>query len=184
MRNFVVYFEVAHRESIILHHQKVWWIWKMQCLPFEKLHYIVFIKLVVFFHFFLIILYVCIYIYDGLYKNMQQHLICPGAYQTLWITLHQRSQSLMWSSILSWCLSLPFLLQPLNLSLPSLLLLHLTSLDPEPNAQVCVCIWLYILQNYNYKLHFQNLSTYHIPHVSIGTLAAENLDVCTACDPW
>ncbi len=48
----------------------------------------------------------------------------------------------------------------------------------------CVCIWRYILQNYNYKLHFQNLSTYHIPHVSIGTLAAENLDVCTACDPW
>jgi hypothetical protein len=35
-----------------------------------------------------------------------------------------------------------------------------------------------------YKLHFQNLSTYHISHVSIGTLAAENLDVCTACDPW
>ncbi len=27
-----------------------------------------------------------------------------------------------------------------------------------------VCIWLYILQNYNYKLHFQNLSIYHIPH--------------------
>jgi hypothetical protein len=48
----------------------------------------------------------------------------------------------------------------------------------------CVCIWQYILQNYNYKLHFQNLSIYHIPHVSIGTLAAENLDVCTACDPW
>jgi hypothetical protein len=48
----------------------------------------------------------------------------------------------------------------------------------------CVCIWRYILQNYNYKLHFQNLSIYHIPHVSIGTLAAENLDVCTACDPW
>jgi hypothetical protein len=47
----------------------------------------------------------------------------------------------------------------------------------------CVCIWQYILQNYNYKLHFQNLSTYHISHVSIGTLAAENLDVCTACDP-
>ncbi len=53
-----------------------------------------------------------------------------------------------------------------------------------PNAQVCVCIWRYILQNYNYKLHFQNLSTYHIPHVSIGTLAAENIDVCTASDPW
>jgi hypothetical protein len=46
----------------------------------------------------------------------------------------------------------------------------------------CVCIWRYILQNYNYKLHFQNLSIYNIPHV--GTLAAENLDVCTACDPW
>jgi hypothetical protein len=39
----------------------------------------------------------------------------------------------------------------------------------------CVCIWWYILQNYNYNLHF---------HVSIGTLAAENLNVCTACDPW
>ncbi len=25
---------------------------------------------------------------------------------------------------------------------------------------------------------------YHIPHVSIRTLAAENLDVCTACDLW
>ncbi len=48
----------------------------------------------------------------------------------------------------------------------------------------CVCIWQYILQNYNYKLHFQNLSIYHIPHVFIRTLAAENLDVCTACDPW
>ncbi|CAK9216746.1 unnamed protein product [Sphagnum troendelagicum] len=46
--------------------------------------------------------------------------------------------------------------------------------------------WLsrkYILQNYNYKLHFQNLSIYHIPHVFIETLATENLDVCTACDP-
>jgi hypothetical protein len=49
---------------------------------------------------------------------------------------------------------------------------------------MCVCIWQYVLQNYNYKLHFQNLSIYHIPHVSIRTLAAENLDVCTACDPW
>jgi hypothetical protein len=48
----------------------------------------------------------------------------------------------------------------------------------------CVCIWQYILQNYNYKLHFQNLSIYHISHVFIGTMAAENLDVCTACDPW
>jgi hypothetical protein len=39
----------------------------------------------------------------------------------------------------------------------------------------CGCIWQYILQNYNYKLHFQNLSIYHIPHVFIGTLATENL---------
>jgi hypothetical protein len=48
----------------------------------------------------------------------------------------------------------------------------------------CVFIWRYILQNYNYKLHFQNLSIYHIPYVSNRTLVAENLDVCTACDPW
>jgi hypothetical protein len=47
-----------------------------------------------------------------------------------------------------------------------------------------VCIWRYILQNYKYKLHFQNLSIYHILHVFIGTLAVENLDVCTACDSW
>jgi hypothetical protein len=49
---------------------------------------------------------------------------------------------------------------------------------------MCVCIWRYILQNYNFKLHFQNLFIYNIPHVSIGTLAAKNLDVCIACDPW
>jgi hypothetical protein len=48
----------------------------------------------------------------------------------------------------------------------------------------CVCIWRYILQNYNYKLHFQNLSIYHIPHVFIGTLTVENLDVCITCDSW
>ncbi len=41
----------------------------------------------------------------------------------------------------------------------------------------CVCIWWYILQIYNYKLHFQNLSIYHISHVFIGTPAAENLVV-------
>jgi len=32
----------------------------------------------------------------------------------------------------------------------------------------CVCIWRYILQNYNYKLHFQNLFIYHIPQYSLG----------------
>jgi hypothetical protein len=47
-----------------------------------------------------------------------------------------------------------------------------------------VCIWRYILQNYNYKLHFQNLFIYHILHVFIETLAIENLDVCTVCDLW
>jgi hypothetical protein len=49
---------------------------------------------------------------------------------------------------------------------------------------MCVCIWRYILQNYNYKLHFQNLSICHILQVSIETLDVENLDVSTACDPW
>jgi len=48
----------------------------------------------------------------------------------------------------------------------------------------CVYIWWYILQNYNYKLHVENLFIYDIPHVSLGTLAAENLDVCIASDPW
>jgi hypothetical protein len=49
---------------------------------------------------------------------------------------------------------------------------------------MCVCIWRYMLQNYNYKLNFQNLSIYHIPHVFIDTLAIENLDVCITCDMW
>jgi hypothetical protein len=48
----------------------------------------------------------------------------------------------------------------------------------------CVCIWRYILQNYKYKLHFQNLFIYDISHVSIEILAAKNLDVCTACNLW
>jgi len=48
----------------------------------------------------------------------------------------------------------------------------------------CVCIWRYILQNYNYKLHFQNHFIYHISHVFIRTLAVKNLDVCTTCDLW
>jgi hypothetical protein len=32
----------------------------------------------------------------------------------------------------------------------------------------CVCIWQYILQNYNYKLHFQNLCIYHIARFFLG----------------
>jgi hypothetical protein len=47
-----------------------------------------------------------------------------------------------------------------------------------------VCIWRYILWNYDYKLQFQNLFIYDILHVSIATLAAKNLDVCTTCDLW
>jgi hypothetical protein len=42
-----------------------------------------------------------------------------------------------------------------------------TSLNPCLMHR-CVCIWRYILQNYKYKLYFQNLSIYHIPHVCIG----------------
>ncbi len=33
----------------------------------------------------------------------------------------------------------------------------------------CVCIWWYILQNYNYKLHFQNLFIYDIPDITNTT---------------
>jgi len=58
-----------------------------------------------------------------------------------------------------------------------------TSLNPVPNAQVCVYLTVHIIK-LQYKLHFQNLFIYNIPHVSIGTLATENLDVCIACDPW
>jgi hypothetical protein len=32
--------------------------------------------------------------------------------------------------------------------------------------------------------YISKTSIYHIPHVSIRTLANENLDVCTACDLW
>jgi hypothetical protein len=67
-------------------------------------------------------------------------------------------------------------------SLTNYIYILITSLNPCVMHR-CVCIWRYILQNYNYKLHFQNLSTYHIPDVSIGTLAAKILDVCTTCDP-
>jgi hypothetical protein len=47
----------------------------------------------------------------------------------------------------------------------------------------CVCIWRYILQNYNQTTFPKPL---YIPHSACihRTLAAENLDVCTACDPW
>jgi hypothetical protein len=59
--------------------------------------------------------------------------------------------------------------------------LQITSLNSVPNAQVCVYLTVHITK---LQLHFQHLSIYHIPNVSIGTLAAENLDVCTACDLW
>jgi hypothetical protein len=43
---------------------------------------------------------------------------------------------------------------------------------PEPT----VLSFYFFFRNY--------LFIYDIPHVSIGTLAAENLDVCATCDPW
>ncbi len=63
-------------------------------------------------------------------------------------------------------------------------LLHIvTSLNPVPNAQVCVYLTVHIT-----KLQLQNtfLKPLYISHSACihGTLAAENLDVCTTCDPW
>ncbi len=56
----------------------------------------------------------------------------------------------------------------------------------------CVCIWWYILQNYNYKLHFQNLFIYNILHVSMGTSPLKILmfallgtpEIATYSWPW
>jgi hypothetical protein len=59
-----------------------------------------------------------------------------------------------------------------------------TSLNPVPNAQVCVYLMVHITKLQLQTTFFQNLSIYHIPHVFIGTLATKSLDVCTACDPW
>ncbi len=60
-----------------------------------------------------------------------------------------------------------------------------TSLNPVPNAQMCVYLTVHIT-----KLQLQTtfpeplyIPHFHISHVSIGTVATENLDVCTACDP-
>jgi len=52
-----------------------------------------------------------------------------------------------------------------------------------PNAQVCVYLTVHITQ-LQLQINIFKTSLYHIPHVFIRTLAAENLDVCTACDPW
>jgi hypothetical protein len=61
--------------------------------------------------------------------------------------------------------------------------LYKTSLNPVPNAQVCVFdATYYKITTTNYI--FQNLSIYDISHVFVETLAAKNLDVCTACDLW
>jgi hypothetical protein len=48
-----------------------------------------------------------------------------------------------------------------------------------PNAQVCVYLTVHIT-----KLQLQTTfpKPLNIPHVFIGALAAENLDVFTACD--
>jgi hypothetical protein len=58
----------------------------------------------------------------------------------------------------------------------------LTSLNPMPNAQVCVYLTVHITQ-LQLQINIFKTSLYHIPHVFIRILAAENLDVCTACDP-
>ncbi len=59
---------------------------------------------------------------------------------------------------------------------------HSTSLNPVPNAQVCVYLIVHIT-----KLQLQTTfpKPLYIPHSACihGTLAVENLDVCTACDP-
>jgi hypothetical protein len=61
--------------------------------------------------------------------------------------------------------------------------LLLTSLNPVPNAQVCVYLTVHIT-----KLELQTTFSkpLYIPHSACIhlDLAAENLDVCTACDPW
>ncbi len=75
-----------------------------------------------------------------------------------------------------------------------------TNLNPVPNAQVCVFDGTYYkitTTNYIFKTSLHTtfrmyppgpfpkpLYIPHIPHVSMETLAAENLDVCTDCDPW
>jgi hypothetical protein len=43
-----------------------------------------------------------------------------------------------------------------------------TSLNPVPNAQVCVYLMIHITKLQLQTLHFQNLSIYHIPHISMG----------------
>ncbi len=63
------------------------------------------------------------------------------------------------------------------------LVLHSYSLNPVPNAQVCVYLRVHIT-----KLQLQTTfpKPLYISHSACihGTLAAENLDVCTACDQW
>jgi hypothetical protein len=50
--------------------------------------------------------------------------------------------------------------------------------------QRCVYLTVHITKFQLQTTFFQNLFIYDIPHVSIGILAAENLDVCIAYDPW
>ncbi len=49
---------------------------------------------------------------------------------------------------------------------------------------MCVYLTVHITKLQLQTTFFQNLSIYHIPHVFMRTLVAENLDVCTAFDPW
>jgi hypothetical protein len=60
--------------------------------------------------------------------------------------------------------------------------LYVTSLNPVPNAQVCVYLTVHITK---LQLQITFPKPLYIPHSACihGTLAAENLDVCNACDP-
>ncbi len=58
-----------------------------------------------------------------------------------------------------------------------------TGLNPVPNAEMCVYLTVHITKLQLQTTFPKPLYISHISHVSIGTLAAENLDVCTVCDP-
>ncbi len=93
----------------------------------------------------------------------------PGAYE------NQKKPAVVLNQFMksAWIVFLRMLVPGLNMLYhfcPQIVLRYniwVTSLNPCL-MQRCVCIWWDIVQNYNYKLHFQNLSIYHIPHISIG----------------
>jgi hypothetical protein len=60
-------------------------------------------------------------------------------------------------------------------------LVYYVVLNPVPNAQVCVYLTVHITE---LQLQTTFPKPFYIPHSTCihGTLAAENLDVCTTCD--